>query len=243
MSTLQYMMGRKKYARPQAMLWADNPGQIVEDENLESDTYGEKFYIPFGVEPGSLAYNDSRNNEFLILSDDNRDSLKVDFQRIETRERMANGRMRSYHIADKMRISTSWDMLPSRSFLMESGFNALGQASTIDSVEVPSGSLTTRKSVQPIGSAYYQDQQFTTDGGAGGVEMLEWYKRYTGSFWVYLSYDKYTSFGDSGHQRFWNLNKYSQVVEVFFDSFDYSVERRGATNHDFWNISVTLEEV
>jgi len=129
--------------------------------------------------------------------------------------------MRSYYIADKMKISTSWDLLPSRAYAFNPDFNVKGE-----SPFKKNNSL-----------------EFTTDGGAGGVELLEWYKRYTGSFWVYLSYDKYSGFGSSGNERFLNLNKYSQVVEVFFDSFDYSVERRGGSNYDFWNVSVTLEEV
>jgi hypothetical protein len=83
---------------------------------------------------------------------------------------------------------------------------------------------------------------YTTDGGAGGVELLDWYQKNTGSFWVYLSYDKYSNFGKSD-AAYGNLGKYSQVVEVFFSSFDYSVVKRGGTNHDFWNVSVTLEEV
>jgi hypothetical protein len=219
MASIQYMMGRKRYQRPQAMLWANNPGEIVEDENLESPTFGESFYIPLGVEINSTV-EDNSGNEFLILSDDNRGAISVNPQRIETRERMANGRMRSYHIADKLSFSCSWDMLPSRSYALNPDFNSEGN------------------------SPYRNDNslEFTTDGGAGGVEIAEWYNRYTGSFWLYLSYDKYTNFGDSGDDRFLNLNKYSQVVEVFFDSFDYSIEKRGGSNYDFWNISLSLEE-
>jgi hypothetical protein len=29
---------------------------------------------------------------------------------------------------------------------------------------------------------------------------------------------------------------------MYITSFNYSVEKRGGTNYDFWNISVTLEE-
>lgn len=221
MASLQYMMGRKTYQRPQAMLWANNPGQIVEDENEESPTFGQSFYIPLGEEIDSISYSSSSTNEFLILSDDNRSPINITPQRIETRERMANGRMRSYYIADKLTFSCSWDMLPSRAYAFNPDFNSQGK------------------------SPYRNDNslEFTTDGGAGGVEILEWYNRYTGSFWLYLSYDKYTNFGESGDDdRFLNLNKYSQVVEVFFESFDYSIEKRGGSNYDFWNVSLSLEE-
>jgi hypothetical protein len=221
MASLQYMMGRKTYQRPQAMLWANNPGQVVEDEDPESPTFGQNFYLPLGFEINSFAYDSDSPYEFLILSDDNRGAINIRPERIESRERMANGRMRSYYIADKMRISSSWDMLPSRSYAFNPDFNSEGK------------------------SPYRNDNslEFTTDGGAGGVELSDWYNKYTGSFWVYLSYDKYTNFGGSGDDdRFLNLNKYSQVVEVFFDSFDYSIERRGGSNYDFWNINLSLEE-
>jgi hypothetical protein len=87
----------------------------------------------------------------------------------------------------------------------------------------------------------HRSEQYTSDGGAGGVEILDWYQNYTGSFWVYLAYDKYSNFDktDAGYQ---NLQKYNQVVEVFFSDFSYSVVKRGGSNYDFWNISFTLEE-
>jgi hypothetical protein len=59
---------------------------------------------------------------------------------------------------------------------------------------------------------------------------------------MFLAYDKYKNFG-SNDTAFQQLNKYSQVVEVFFSDFTYSVEKRGGSNYDFWNISFTLEEV
>jgi len=51
---------------------------------------------------------------FLYLSDNNRSELAVSFERIEYKQRMINGTMRSYHVADKKNFSTSWDKLPSR---------------------------------------------------------------------------------------------------------------------------------
>jgi hypothetical protein len=101
---LEYMDGRKTYQRPQAILLSDNPGTIVDG-----------YYIPTGVEKGS---NSAQDGSFIILSDDNRSPLNFSTTRIEKRERMINGRMRSYHIADKLTMSTSWDMLPSRSLIL-----------------------------------------------------------------------------------------------------------------------------
>ncbi len=228
MADLVYMQGRKEYGRPQAMMWANNSGTVVVDDPgpqpNPSPTDGQSFYIPLGYEIGSLNHNGElyTGDEFLILTDDNRSEIKFTPTRIETRKRTVNGRMRSYHVADKLKISTSWDMVPSRSFSTTSDFDSSGSSPHTNT-----------------NSSY---SQFTTDGGAGGVEILDWYKNYTGSFWVYLSYDKYSNFGKDPI-AYENLPKYNQVIEMFFSSFDYSVVKRGGTGYDYWNISVELEEV
>jgi hypothetical protein len=217
MANNTYMTGRKKYSRPQAMLFADNPGTKVDG-----------FYIPDGNEIGSSTAFAANNGKFLILSDNNRS--EIDFQpvRIEKRERMINGRMRSYHIADKLDISVSWDMLPSRAYDTVAGFDSNGNPNM----------ATTVARTNPV--------EFTTDGGAGGVELLNWYENHKGSFWVYLAYDKYTNFTDTDSgavdDRFNNTNKYNEIVEVFFSDFKYSVVKRSGLNFDFWNVSLTLEE-
>lgn len=213
MASVSYLAGRRKYQRPQAMLWADNPGTIV----LDSET-AQSFYVPGGIEIGSLENNGDDNytgEEFLILSDDGRKEIDFTPERIEKRQRTINGRMRSYHIADKLQISVSWDMLPSRSASVTPAFDSAGATTQVMN---------------------------TSDGGAGGVELLDWYERHTGSFWVYLAYDKYSNFGKAD-AAYGNLAKYNQVIEVFFSDFKYSVVKRGGTNHDMWNVSVTLEEV
>jgi hypothetical protein len=47
------------------------------------------------------------------VTDHNRSGLSIDVERIETKQRMANGTMRKYVIADKRTFSVSWEMLPS----------------------------------------------------------------------------------------------------------------------------------
>ena len=159
---------------------------------------------------------------FLILSDNNRYPTNVSPTRIESRMRMVNGRMRSYHIADKLTISTSWEMLPSRSFAGSPEFNPTTGAVSATSL-----------------------LQYTTDGGAGGVDLLDWYESHKGSFWVYLAYDKYNNFESvtGVSDKYSNLAKYNQIVEMFISDFSYTIRQRGGTNHDFWDISITLEEV
>jgi hypothetical protein len=105
MATSAYMTGRKKYNRPQAILWSDNPG--TKDGNA---------YYPTGTEP----------DDFIILSDHNRSEISMTKQRIETRQRMINGIMRSYHVDDKINISLSWNNLPSRSFSRKIPFGLPG---------------------------------------------------------------------------------------------------------------------
>jgi len=48
------------------------------------------------------------------ISDHNRKELGIANERIENSQRMANGTMRKYYIADKKTYSTSWDMLPNK---------------------------------------------------------------------------------------------------------------------------------
>lgn len=212
MATASYMSGRKKYARPQAMLWADNPGTITETG----------LYVPQGLEIGSDPASETDPNvldQFLILSDDNRQNIQMTPTRIEKRERMINGRMRSHHIADKLTMSTSWNLLPSRSYSSSPNFN---------------------QSTGKSDNYKNRSAEFTTDGGAGGAEMLDWYNNHPGSFWVYLAYDNYKNFSSDEYAR---LGQYNEVVEVFFSDFSYDIVKRGGSNFDFWNISVALEEV
>jgi hypothetical protein len=212
MATAGYLTGRKRYQRPQAVLWSDNAGTLVNG-----------LYVPNGYEVGANVPEDSDPSlidQFLILSDHNRGEISFQNQRLEQRQRTVNGRMRSYHIADKINISWSWSMLPSRSFYQNAEFN-------------------TTTGISP-----YQNntQEFTADGGAGGVEILDWYQNHTGPFWMYLAYDKYSNFGDD-NEAFGHLAQYNQIVQVYFADFNYSVVKRGGNNFDLWNISVTLEEV
>lgn len=215
MANSAYMAGRKKYGRPQAMLWADNPGQI--DNGV---------YVPRGFEVG---YDDDSItditllNQFLVLSDHNRSSMNFGTQRIEQRQRMVNGRMRSFYVADKLTINLSWSMLPSRGFAYKAKFNELGNATS---------------------PADIQDR-YTADGGAGGVEMLQWYETHPGPFWVYLAYDKNTNFVDpiNPDSQYERLAQYNQIIQMYITDFSYTVVQRGNGTHDFWDISVALEEV
>ena len=191
-----YLNSRKKWDRPQAIIWSNNPGTL--DEN------------------GNLIINGFEGEDFIILSDHNRDPIDFSVDRIENRKRMVNGHMRSYHIADKLRISTAWSLLPSRSYNKDPDFSDGGNTTASNLVEN------------------------TADGGAGGADLLNWYNNNPGSFYMFVSYDKNSKLNSVPYQ---NLGIYSEVIEVYFSSFNYNVIKRGATNHDLWDISVSLEEV
>jgi len=211
MATAAYLTGRKRYQRPQAILWSENAGTLVDG-----------LYVPTGYEIGADTgdeTDESLFNQFMILSDHNRGEMQFNPQRIEQRQRTINGRMRSYHIADKLSMSVSWNMLPSRSYYDIADFNTNGT------------------------SPYKNDTgEFTADGGAGGVQLLDWYENHKGPFWMFLAYDKYTNFG-SDTASFAHLHQYNQIMQVYITDFSYTVSQRGGSNFDFWNISVTLEEV
>jgi hypothetical protein len=212
MATSGYITGRKRYQRPQGILWSNNSG-----------TLSNGLYVPNGYEVGADVPEETDSSlvdQFLILSDHNRGDMSFVPQRIEQRQRTINGRMRSYHIADKLQISVSWTLLPSRSFYQNAEFNPT------------------------TGISPYQNnlQEFTADGGAGGVEILDWYNSHPGPFWMYLAYDKYSNFGDD-NSAFTHLGQYNEIIQVYFSDFSYSVVKRGGSNFDLWNISVSMEEV
>jgi len=155
-------------------------------------------------------------SDFIVLTDDNREPIDVSSDRIEQRKRTINGRMRSYYISDKKTVSVSWKMIPSRAFL-KGGENPI-QAS-------PAG-------------LFEQDVNgcdiYTTDAGAAGSEILDWYESSTGSFWVYFAYDNQTELTDG-------LVKYNERLEMFFSDFSFNVKSRGPY-FDYWDVSLKLEE-
>ena len=188
MATAAYLTGRKRYQRPQAILWSDNAGTLTSG-----------LYVPNGYEVGADVpdgTDPSLIDQFLILSDHNRGEINFTPQRIEQRQRTINGRMRSYHIADKLTINWSWNLLPSRSFFQNAEFDPA------------------------TGNSPYENntQEFTADGGAGGVELLDWYNAHPGPFWMYMAYDKYSNFG-SDNTAFAHLDQYNEIIQVYFADF------------------------
>lgn len=137
---------------------------------------------------------------YLYISDDNRDALDINFERIEYKQRMINGNMRSYYVNTKRTFSTKWKDFPSRK-------------------RTPNVSAYSRFNAN--------NMKITSDGFGAGMDILDWYNNHTGSFWMLLVYDgvplsaSSTTYANSG---------WAEKVQVFFDNFDYSISKRGMLN-------------
>lgn len=219
MANATYLRNRQQYGRPQAMLWSDQ-GPSFDDNGFAFPPNAE--YLSNTA--GGQSIND---NTFIITSDHNRSPLQITNKRIDQKVRTANGQLRSYFIADKQTITTSWSMLPSRSFSSKPNFNQGTGITNLDRTSPTSDGLPAT--------------QYTADGGAGAAEMLMWHETHPGGFWVYLAYDNYADV--SGNSNYNNLNKYTQFFFMTVTDFSYSVVKRGNGNFDMWDVSVTLEEV
>lgn len=97
----------------------------------------------------------------IYLTDDGRSPVSISPQRIEYKQRMINGRMRSYYVADKNTFSTSWSNLPSRN----------------------------KDSARKYISEYERGGTTVTTPYAAGQQIKDWYETYTGDFWMLMVYD------------------------------------------------------
>ncbi len=66
--------------------------------------------------PSDLDYASKR------LSDHNRSPISLDYEKIENRERMANGTLRTYVVATKRKVKASWEDLPRQDAITADGF-------------------------------------------------------------------------------------------------------------------------
>jgi hypothetical protein len=77
---------------------------------------------------GSLKYNK--------ISEHNRSQFDISNERIEKQQRMANGTLRKFFVADKKTFTLSWDMLPSyRTFTVDGAWGAEDLRSFYNSAE------------------------------------------------------------------------------------------------------------
>lgn len=67
---------------------------------------------------------------WIKLTEHNRSELGISIERIEQTQRMANGSLRKYFVADKKRFDVSWNMLPGTR-----GYTVDGQWGALDLIE------------------------------------------------------------------------------------------------------------
>jgi len=73
---------------------------------------GQK-YLSSVASRNFLTFSDKTNTKFRRVSEHNRSEFNIGTIRIEQQQRMANGTLRKYHVADKKSFNVSWLMLPS----------------------------------------------------------------------------------------------------------------------------------
>jgi len=153
---------------------------------------------------GSLVYFDTSSTStptWQKISEHNRTPARIDIARIEKTQRMANGLLRKYWIADKRSLSVSWNSLPSRSTL-------------------------------------------TVDGGWGAIDIQEYYKlasKGRATFKIKIVYGKELSGGNQ-------VDRVDEFIATFTQCSFTVVKRnvKGKTTdpaQEFWDVSLTLEEV
>ena len=240
-----YLTNRKRWEKPQAMIWSRNPGEVVPKDS--------------GPNVGLVGPKGKEGTDFIVISDHNRSPISMDMQRIESRSRMVSGNMRSYYTDDKVVINTSWNLLPSRAYQtgielievdkLDKDGNPTGEKILVANQKEGEDPIPYKKRTSPYSQAPYDalppNSEYTADGGAGGTDMLDWYYNTIGPMWVFLSYDRFDNTtgaqNDDGTSNQFNLNaNYTDRKKMFFSAFNYSVEKRGL--YDMWNISVSLEE-
>lgn len=138
-------------------------------------------------------------NSNIKLSEHNRQPVSIAKNRIEKQQRMSNGTMRKFFVADKESISVSWNMLPSVSGM-------------------------------------------TIDGGYGALDLKTFYEgtatKATGALSGRSSFDVTIKYGNT-----------TKTIEMMFSNCSFDIvkrnvkEKTGDNPQEFWNVSITMEEV
>lgn len=207
-----------------------------------------------------------------LITDHNRAELSITTDRIETRNRMANGTLRVNHIANKTRLSTSWDMVPSSDIKTVDGnrgaqylralydqlcgkpvtvivtsksLGSTGTAKTITAISAPSSSLRTATSAS---HGFVVGDIVTITGFTGTniplneIVVITAGDTNTFTYESYVQYPVSYSTGDSPVAK--KLTESNSVTKrMIFASFETSVVKRSSGGFDLVNMSVELEEV
>lgn len=124
------------------------------------------------------------------VSEHNRQPISVGYNRIEKTQRMANGSMRKYFVADKKVFSISWSQLPSYTTMTVDGY--------LGAMDIKSFYETNGKSTFKMKIKYHNDSHIE---GTGEIEVF-----FTAaSFEMQKRNLKWTG-NESVSQQLWNVS-------------------------------------
>lgn len=163
--------------------------------------------MPITLPLGSLIYFDTSSNatpSWQAVSEHNRQPISITHNRVQKVQRMSNGTLRKFFVAEKREFSLSWNMLPTFS-------------------------------------------NMTVDGGWGKQDIMSFYEGSKGqqTFKIKIVYGK--------DQTTPTLNR-EEIITVSFTSCSFELAKRNVKDwnvatqsltpaQEFWNISLSMEEV
>ncbi len=218
-------------------------------------------YLPVG----SLIYL----NSTIKLSEHNRQPVSIQTNRIEKQQRMSNGTLRKFFIADKKSISISWNMLPSFStFTADGGYGAMDIKSFYEgSASKASGALS-GKSLFDVTIRYGGPSNITNISSNGTTVTYTSANNFSTGNIISLYGNNPSVYNlsnvpvaSANSSQFTVTNAASgsfvsggeafktETFSMIFTSCSFEVVKRNVkevstdTAQEFWNVSLSMEEV
>ena len=218
-------------------------------------------YLPVG----SLIYL----NSTIKLSEHNRQPISIQTNRIEKQQRMSNGTLRKFFIADKKSISISWNMLPSFStFTADNGYGAMDIKSFYEgSASKASGALS-GKNLFDVTIRYGGPSNITNISSNGTTVTYTSANNFSAGNIISLYGNNPSAYNLSNvsvasatSSQFTVTNAASgafvsggeafktETFSMIFTSCSFEVVKRNVkevstdTAQEFWNVSLSMEEV
>jgi hypothetical protein len=218
-------------------------------------------YLPVG----SLIYL----NSTIKLSEHNRQPISIQTNRIEKQQRMSNGTLRKFFIADKKSISISWNMLPSFStFTADGGYGAMDIKSFYEgSASKASGALS-GKSLFDVTIRYGGPSNITNISSNGTTVTYTSANNFSTGNIISLYGNNPSVYNlsnvpvaSANSSQFTVTNAASgsfvsggeafktETFSMIFTSCSFEVVKRNVkevstdTAQEFWNVSLSMEEV
>ena len=218
-------------------------------------------YLPVG----SLIYL----NSTIKLSEHNRQPVSIQHNRIEKTQRMSNGTLRTFFVADKKSINVSWNILPSFStFTADGGYGAMDIKSFYDGVAAKASGALSGRSNFDVTLRYSGPSNITNVSGNGTTIT------YTAAN-NFSTGDKVTIYGvnpsaynlsnatlaSASSSQFTITNTATgsfvsggqafetETFNMIFTSCSFELVKRnvkqvsGDTAQEFWNVSLSMDEV